>query len=116
MPTLALTGASARTTYTGSKETLRMSACAAAKPARDSRITSAGSLISFFMWGSAKNVSPLSCAGQPLRQSRLVPRGISQRARGAADGAREHYQHGRHEQNDHRMVDEGHARSRRAVG
>src|SRR5215203_5916713 len=54
MPTLPATGASARTTYTGSKYTLRMSACAAANPASDSRITSSGSLISFFMCVSPK--------------------------------------------------------------
>src|ERR1044071_3652207 len=49
MPTWPLTGASARTTYTGSKEALRMSECAAANPSSDSRITSCGWLISFFM-------------------------------------------------------------------
>src|SRR6266545_4054568 len=49
MPTLPVTGASARTTYTGSKQTLRMSEWAAANPASESRITSCGSLISFFM-------------------------------------------------------------------
>src|SRR5262245_9438491 len=49
MPTLPATGASARTTYTGSKLTLRISEWASANPASDSRIASCGSLISFFM-------------------------------------------------------------------
>src|SRR3569833_3732487 len=59
--TFPATGASARTTTSGSSWTRRMSACAAARPRSDSTPTFAGSLMSFFTatsGTSAGGVSP----------------------------------------------------------
>src|SRR5438132_1017772 len=51
--TLPCTGAPERTTIWASASTRRMSACAAARPASDSRTSAAGSLRNFFIVGVA---------------------------------------------------------------
>src|SRR5438067_3216353 len=70
--TLPATGASARTTTSGSYWTRRMSACAAASPRSDSATTFAGSLMIFFTTASdtsAGGVPPSYLSARPAARS-----------------------------------------------